>query len=110
MKLFRRTRGLTLIGLWAFAPPVVVQSNGRGGFEVSSGGQYEVVSRNCSGDFVSSRPVPVRTGGVLLEFEPSTSPFRVAGFGGMTSVCQRRLKKLQTWRVKMLHPAEVTSL
>ena len=24
--------------------------------------------------------------------------------------CQRRLKKLQTWRVKMLHPAEVTSL
>ena len=89
MKLFRRTRGLTLIGLWAFAPPVVVQSNGRGGFEVSigaSGGQYEVVSRNCSGDFVSSRPVPVRTGGVLLEFEPSTSPFRVAGFGGMTSV------------------------
>ena len=25
-------------------------------------------------------------------------------------ICQRRLKKLQTWRVKMLHPAEVTSL
>ena len=24
--------------------------------------------------------------------------------------CQRRLKKLQTWRVKMLHLAEVTSL
>ena len=24
--------------------------------------------------------------------------------------CQRRLKKLQTCRVKMLHPAEVTSL
>ena len=27
-----------------------------------------------------------------------------------TIACQRRLKKLQTWRVKMLHPAEVTSL
>ena len=31
-------------------------------------------------------------------------------FQDPTDVCQRRLKKLQTWRVKMLHPAEVTSL
>lgn len=89
VKLFRRSRGLTLIGLWAFAPPVVVQSDGKGGFEVSIGagaGQYEVVRRSCYGGFVSSRPVPVRTGGVLLEFEPSAYPFRVAGFGGATSV------------------------
>ena len=86
---FKRTRGLTVIGLWAFAPPVLVQADGRGGLEVSIGasaGQYEVVTRSCSGDFLSSRPVPVRTGGVLLEFEPAESPFRVAGFGGATSV------------------------
>ena len=89
MKLFRRTRGLTLIGLWAFAPPVFVQSNGRGGFDVSVGasaGQYEVVIRNCAGDFVSSRGVPARTGGAVVEFELSESPFRFAGFGGWTSV------------------------
>ena len=88
-KLVRRTRGLTLIGLWAFAPPVFVQSNGKGGLEVligASAGQYEVISRSCSGDLLSSRPVPVRTGGALLEYEPSAYPFRVAGFGGATSV------------------------
>lgn len=87
-KLFRRTRGLTLIGLWAFAPPVLVQSDGDGGLEISVGytaGQYEVVQRSCSGAFLSSRPVPVRTGGVLVEYEPS-APFRFAGFGGVTSV------------------------
>ena len=89
VKLYRRTRGLTLIGLWAFAPPVFIQSDGNGGLEVSIGataGQYELVSRNCAGDFVSSRPVPYRTGGAVVEFEPSDAPFRVSGFVGTTSV------------------------
>ena len=89
VKLFRRARGLTLIGAWAFAPPIIIQSSESGGIEISIGataGQYEVVSRNCAGDFVSSRPVPVRTGGVVAEYEFSTSPFRVAGFTGVTSV------------------------
>ena len=89
VRLFRRTRGLTIVGLWAFAPPVFLQSDGRGGLEVSIGasaGQYEVVTRSCTGAVLSSRPVPVRTGGVLLEFEPAESPFRIAGFGGTTSV------------------------
>ena len=89
VKFFRRSRGLTIIGLWAFAPPVIVQSDGKGGLEVSVGtsaGQYEIVSRSCSGALLSSRPVPVRTSGVLLEFEPAGSPYRLAGFGGVTSV------------------------
>ena len=34
----------------------------------------------------------------------------ILGFQEFLDRCQRRLKKLQTWRVKMLHPAEVTSL
>ena len=89
MKLFRKARGPMLLGLWAFSPPVLVQSNGKGGLEISIGasaGQYEIVSRSCSGAFLSSRPVPARTGGALIEFEPSASPFRVAGFLGVTSV------------------------
>ena len=89
VKLFRRARGLTLIGAWAFAPPIIIQSSESGGIEISIGataGQYEVVSRNCAGDFVSSQPVPVRTAGVVAEYEFSTSPFRVAGFTGVTSV------------------------
>ena len=83
----RNARGLTLVGLWAFAPAIVVQSDGEGGFEISVGasaGQYEVVSRSCAGDFLSSRGVPVYTGGILVEYEPS-APFRFAGFGGVTS-------------------------
>ncbi len=91
MKLCRRARGLTLIGLWAFAPPVFIQSDGNGGLEVSIGasaGQYELVSRNCAGDFVSSRPVPYRTGGALVEFEPPGTPFRVSGFAGTTSISE----------------------
>ena len=89
LKLFRRARGLTLIGAWAFAPPISIQSGESGRIEISIGataGQYEVVSRGCSGEFVSSRPVPVRTGGVVAEYEFSTSPFRVAGLTGVTSV------------------------
>lgn len=89
VKLYRRTRGLTLIGLWAFAPPVFIQSDGNGGLSFSIGasaGQYELVSRNCAGDFVSSRPVPYRMGGALVEFEPSDGPFRVSGFVGTTSL------------------------
>jgi hypothetical protein len=85
VKLYRRSRGLTLIGLWAFAPPVFIQSEGDGGLSFSIGagaGQYELVSRSCAGEFLSSRPVPYRTGGALVEFEPSDLPFRVSGFGG----------------------------
>ena len=63
-------------------------TDGEGGLDITIGasaGQYEIVSRSCSGAFRSSRPVPVRTGGVLVEYEPS-APFRFAGFGGITSV------------------------
>ncbi len=89
LKFCRNSRGLTLIGLWAFAPPILIQSDGQGRLEFSVGataGQYELVSRSFSGAFPSSRPVPYYTGGALVEFMPSGSPFRVSGFGGVTSL------------------------
>ncbi len=46
-------------------------------------GQYEVVSRSCSGDFLSSKPVPFQTVGAEVEYE--RSPLRVTAFGGYTS-------------------------
>ena len=51
---------------------------------------------------------------LLLHSDASRDVFGAGAGCGRASrslrFCQRRLKKLQTWRVKMLHPAEVTSL
>ena len=81
------TSAFTLLGVWALLPPVVVQSNedGKWSIEVGAGaGQYEVVTRSCSGDVLSTRPVEFVTGGAVVEYEVSNVRFDL--FGGNTSV------------------------
>lgn len=82
------TGAFSLLGLWLFAPSVSVQSNdesGKWSIQVGAAtGQYEVVTRNCAGDVVSTRPVEFSTGGGVLEYEASNVRFDL--FGGVTSV------------------------
>lgn len=81
------TSAFTLLGIWALLPPVVIQSNedGKWSIEVGAGaGQYEVVTRSCSGDVLSTRPVEFVTGGAVVEYEVSNVRFDL--FGGSTSV------------------------
>ena len=52
-------------------------------------------------DMLSGAPL----NGALL-----ANALQAAVLGFLGGACQRRLKMSQTWRVKMLHPAEVTSL
>ena len=56
-----------------------------------------------------SRSGMLRCGATAWECPITGRPYRAVP-GTSAGYCQRRLKKLQTWRVKMLHPAEVTSL
>lgn len=81
------TSAFTLLGIWALLPPVVIQSNedGKWSIEVGAGaGQYEVVTRSCAGDVLSTRPVEFVTGGGVVEYEVSNTRFDL--FGGSTSV------------------------
>ena len=81
------TSAFTLLGIWALLPPVAIQSNedGKWSIEVGAGaGQYEVVTRSCSGEVLSSRPVEFVTGGTVVEYEVSNVRFDL--FGGGTSV------------------------
>ena len=80
------TSAFTLLGIWALLPPVVIQSNedGKWSIEVGAGaGQYEVVTRSCSGDVLSTRPVEFVTEGAVVEYEVSNVRFDL--FGGGTS-------------------------
>jgi hypothetical protein len=80
------TSAFTLLGIWALLPPVAIQSNedGKWSIEVGAGaGQYEVVTRSCSGDVLSTRPVEFVTGGAVVEYEVSNVRFDL--FGGGTS-------------------------
>lgn len=79
----RNARGPTLLALWAFAPPVLVQEGEDGGltFSVGAGaGQYEVVRRGCAGEVLSSERIPFRTVGAQVDYE--RTPFRVSAYGG----------------------------
>jgi len=76
-----------LLGMWALLPPVVIQSTEDGKWSVELGvgtGQYEVVTRSCAGDVLSTRPVEFVTGGAVVEYEHSG--VRLDLFGGSTSV------------------------
>jgi hypothetical protein len=80
------TSAFTLLGIWALLPPVAIQSNedGKWSIEVGAGaGQYEVVTRSCSGEVTSTRPVEFVTGGAVVEYEVSNVRFDL--FGGGTS-------------------------
>ena len=80
----RNARGPIVVAIWAFAPAVVVQSPS-GGLSLSFGasrGQYESVSRGCSGEILSSTPHPLTTTSLVAEYELPTAPLRIVGFGG----------------------------
>ncbi len=87
MNIVNTTSAFALLGVWAFAPPLAIQSNEDGKWSVqvgASAGQYEVVTRSCSGAVLSTRPVEFVTGGAVLEYEASNA--RLDLFGGSTSV------------------------
>lgn len=88
LRMLKPTSAFSLLGLWLFAPSVSVQSNdetGKWSIQVGAAtGQYEVVTRNCAGDVVTTRPVEFSTGGAVLEYD--ASDLRIDLFGGVTSV------------------------
>lgn len=88
LRVSKPTSAFSLLGLWLFAPSVSVQSNdetGKWSIQVGAAtGQYEVVTRNCAGDVVTTRPVEFSSGGAVLEYDASN--VRLDLFGGITSV------------------------
>jgi hypothetical protein len=87
MNMINTTGTFALLGAWAFAPPLAIQSNEDGKWSIEVGGsagQYEVVTRSCSGAVLSTRPVEFVTGGAVVEYEASN--VRLDLFGGSTSV------------------------
>jgi len=86
---FRTVRGPLLLTLWAFAPPIPVPVGDGDTITVSVGAvaaEYEVVSRSCEDEVLSSRGAPARTGAVQVEYESPDAPIRISAFGGLTSV------------------------
>lgn len=86
---FRNTRGPLVLTLMAFSPPIVLPTGGGDTISVSIGavtGEYEIISRNCDGDVLSSEGVPFRSGGLVVDFVESDRPVRYTAFGGVTSV------------------------
>lgn len=47
---------------------------------------FRLVPRSCDGEILSARAVPVRTGGLQVEYESPDAPIRTTAFGGVTSV------------------------
>ncbi|MDX1450647.1 MAG: hypothetical protein R3246_16485 [Acidimicrobiia bacterium] len=78
----------SLLLSWALAPPMVVQSDtGQVRFAIGGAvGQYEVVTRDCEGRAISSRPVEFDSYGAKVDWLPPRHPFRVSAFGGVSSV------------------------
>lgn len=84
---FKTVGAFTLLGWWTIGPAISIQSNedGKWSIQVGAGtGQYEVVTRNCSGDITSTRPVEFTSGGAVVEYE--NSGFRLDAFGGVASI------------------------
>lgn len=87
MSVLKTTGAFALLGAWAFGPPIAIQQDEDGRWSVEIGasrGQYEVVTRNCAGDVVSSRPERFVTGGTVVEYQHSNVRFDL--FGGYTAV------------------------
>jgi len=81
------TNAFTLLGIWVLAPAVAIQSNEDGKWSIQVGaaaGQYEVVTRSCAGDILTTRPVEFLSGGAVVEYDASNVRFDL--FGGVTSV------------------------
>ena len=87
MRIFRRTRGLGLMALWAFAPAVVVQTDPTTGglsFSVGGGrGEFSRVVRGCSGELLEEDLIPFTGFGMRAEYEENR--MRATVFGGKVS-------------------------
>lgn len=83
MSIYRQTRGLGVIALWAFAPAIMVQTDETTGelrFSVGAGtGEYARVVRSCSGDVLEANTFPFSTLGFGAEIEGDQMRARVYG-------------------------------
>jgi hypothetical protein len=85
VRIERRTRGLGLMALWAFAPAVTVQTDPTTGeLRLSAGagtGEYARVVRNCSGEVLEANTVPFTALGLRAEYV-ADERLRATIFGG----------------------------
>lgn len=83
LRFYRFSRAPAVVALWAFAPPISVERDTLGVPRLTIGGgrgAYEVVTRSCSGDVLSSEAVPWNSVGAQLDV-PLPDGFRVTAFG-----------------------------
>ena len=83
MSIYRQTRGLGVVALWAFAPAVVIQTDETTGelrFSVGAGvGEYARVVRGCSGEVLEADTFPFTALGLGAEIEGDQIRARVYG-------------------------------
>lgn len=83
MSIYRQTRGLGVIALWAFAPAVAVQTDETTGelrLSVGAGtGECARVIRSCSGDVLEANTIPFTARGLGAEYNAGRFRMRVSG-------------------------------
>lgn len=98
MRRLRRMKGPALVAIWFLGPPVTMTQDTTGRYRLSVGagaGQYELVSRSCDGEFLSSDPVGYRTSGAQFDARLGDQ-WRVTAFGGTMSVDDGGVRGVET--------------